>query len=137
MGEKRMLIMPAEVIKKIDDNRGDMSQAEFIDFLIDSQLKEEVKEQYTSKEEILSLIDSQLKEEAKKQHYATKEEMRTFEQDIKSLLKTFLDFFVSYGLELGKQSPKTEFEELSSKLEELENHLAPEGKGKEAKIKWK
>jgi len=39
MGEKRMLIVPAELIKKIDDNRGDMSQAEFIDFLIDSQLK--------------------------------------------------------------------------------------------------
>jgi len=115
MGEKRMLIMPAELIKKIDDNRGDMSQAEFVDFLIDSQLKEEVKEQ----------------------QYATKEEVHSFEQDIKKLLRSFLDFFVSYGLELGKQSPKTEFEELSSKLQELENHLAPEGKGKEAKIKWK
>lgn len=115
MGEKRMLIMPVELIKKIDDNRGDMSQAEFVDFLIDSQLKEEVKEQ----------------------QYATKEEVHSFEQDIKKLLRSFLDFFVSYGLELGKQSPKTEFEELSSKLQELENHLAPEGKGKEAKIKWK
>ena len=40
MAEKRMLIMPAELIKKIDENRGDMSQAEFIDFLIESQLKE-------------------------------------------------------------------------------------------------
>lgn len=115
MGEKRMLIMPAELIKKIDDNRGDMSQAEFVDFLIDSQLKEEVK----------------------KQQYATKEEVHSFEQDIKKLLRSFLDFFVSYGLELGKQSPKTEFEELSSKLQELENHLAPESKDKEAKIKWK
>jgi len=115
MGEKRMLIMPAELIKKIDDNRGDMSQAEFVDFLIDSQLKEEVK----------------------KQQYATKEEVNSFEQDIKKLLRSFLDFFVSYGLELGKQSPKTEFEELSSKLQELENHLAPESKDKEAKIKWK
>lgn len=115
MGEKRMLIMPAELIRKIDDNRGDMSQAEFVDFLIDSQLKEEVK----------------------KQQYATKEEVRSFEQDIKKLLRSFLDFFVSYGLELGKQSPKTEFEELSSKLQELENHLAPESKDKEAKIKWK
>ncbi|MCK4369089.1 MAG: hypothetical protein KAV68_05435 [Dehalococcoidales bacterium] len=120
MGDKRMLIMPAEVVKKIDDNRGDMSQAEFIDFLIDGQLKEEVQEQ----------------------QYATKEEVYSFEQDIKKLLRSFLDFFVSYGLELGKQSPKTEFEEMSSKLEELENHLAPEGKGpegkgKEAKIKWK
>ncbi len=115
MGEKRMLIMPVELIKKIDDNRGDMSQAEFVDFLIDSQLKEEVK----------------------KQQYATKEEVHSFEQDIKKLLRSFLDFFVSYGLELGKQSPKTEFEELSSKLQELENHLAPESKDKEAKIKWK
>ena len=117
MGERRMLIVPAELAKKIDDNRGDMSQAEFIDLLIDSQLKE--------------------KEETKTQQYATKEEMRSFEEDTKKLLKSFLDFFVSYGLELGKQSPKAEFEELSSKLQELEDDLAPEDKGKEAKIKWK
>jgi hypothetical protein len=138
MAEKRMLILPAEVIKRIDDNRGDLDQAEFINFLIENQLKGEGKEkQAVSREDILSLIDSQLKEEAKKQHYVTKEEIQSFEQDIKSLLKTFLDFFVSYGLELGKQSPKAEFEELSSKLEELENHLAPESESKEAKIKWK
>jgi hypothetical protein len=163
MGEKRMLIMPAEVIKRIDENRGDMSQAEFIDFLIDSQLKgeeeakeqqqvskeeilsliddrlkEEAKEQqYPSKEETLSLIDERIKEEAKEQNYVTREEIKAFEQDIKSLLKTFLDFFVSYGLELGKQSPKAEFEELSGKLEELESHLSSGGESKEAKIKWK
>ncbi len=138
MAEKRMLIMPAEVIKKIDDNRGDLSQAEFINFLIDTQLKGEgTEKQYATKEELLSLIQEQLKEEAKKQHYVTKEEIQAFEHDIKSLLKSFLDFFVSYGLELGKQSPKAEFEELSNKLEELENHLSSEGESKEAKIKWK
>ena len=115
MAEKRMLIVPAELVKKIDDNRGDMTQAEFIDFLIDGQLKEEIKEQ----------------------KYATKEEIRSFEQDMKKLLKNFLDFFVSYGLELGKESPKTEFEELTSKLQELEGDLGSEGKGKEATIKWK
>ncbi len=118
MAEKRMLIVPVELVKKIDDNRGDMSQAEFIDFLIDSQLKQEAKEQ-------------------EEKEYATKEEIRAFEQDIKRLLKTFLDFFVSYGLELGKQSPKAEFEELSSRLQELEDDLASGDKGKEATIKWK
>lgn len=186
MGEKRILIMPVEIVKRIDENRGDMSQAEFIDFLIDNQLKEKAEEeqqaskeevlslidsrleeaakeqqytskeevlslidgrleeeakekeqQYTSKEEILPLIDDRLKEEAKERNYVTREEIKAFEQDIKSLLKTFLDFFVSYGLELGKQSPKAEFEELSSKLEELESHLSSEGESKEAKIKWK
>jgi len=50
-----------------------------------------------------------------------------------------LDFFVSYGLELGKQSPKGELEELTSKLKELEleeDHDSGSEKGK-ATIKWK
>lgn len=117
MSERRMLIMPAELVKKIDDNRGDMSQAEFIGFLIDGQLKEQIN----------------------KQQYATKEEIHSFEQDMKKLLKSFLDFFVSYGLELGKESPQTEFEELTSRLKELEDDLdlTSKGKGKEATIKWK
>ncbi len=118
MDEKRMLIVPAELVKKIDDNRGDMSQAEFIDFLINSQLKQKT-------------------EEHAENHYATKEEVYSLEQDVKKLLRSFLDFFISYGLELGKQPPKTEFEELNSKLQELENDLASESEGKEAKIKWK
>jgi hypothetical protein len=139
MAEKRMLIMPADIIKKIDDNRGDLSQAEFINFLIDNQLKGNSTESQAtaSREEILSLIDSQFKEAAKKQHYATREDIQAFEQDMKVLLKSCLDFFVSYGLELGKDSPKEEFEELNNKLEELENHLNSEGESKEAKIKWK
>jgi hypothetical protein len=139
MAEKRMLILPAEVIKKIDENRGDLSQAEFINFLIENRFKEggSGEKQSASREEILALIDSQLKEVAKKQQYATREEIKAFEQDIKVLLKSCLDFFLSYGLELGKNSPKEEFEELSSKLEELENDLNSEDEGKEAKIKWK
>ncbi len=119
MPEKRMMIVPAELVRKIDENRGDMPQAEFIEFLIDGHLKETVKEP------------------AEEKKYATREEIRLFQEDIKQLLKNFLDFFVSYGLELGKQSPKTEFEELTSKLHELETDLVSEGEKKEATIKWK
>ena len=115
MSERQMLIVPAELVEKINENCGDMSQAEFIDFLISSQLKKKVKEQ----------------------RYATKEEIQHFEQDIKQLLKSFLDFFLSYGLALDKQSPKIELEELTSKLKGLENDLVSEDKGGEAKIKWK
>ncbi len=115
MPEKRMLIVPAELGRRIDENRGDMSQAEFIDFLIDSQLKEG----------------------PKGQQYATKEEIRSLELDIKKLLKSFVDFFVSYGLELGKHPGKTEFEELTNKLQGLEEDLVSEDSKLEAKIKWK
>ena len=84
MAERRMLIMPFELVRKIDENRGDMSQADFIDFLIESHLKGKSEEQ----------------------KYVTKEELNSFEEDIKKLLKSSLEFFISYGLELGKESPK-------------------------------
>ena len=74
MAEKRMLIVPIELVKKIDDNRGDMNQAEFVDFLIDSQLKHETKEPKNETQ------------------YATKEEVYSVEQNIKTLLRSFLDF---------------------------------------------
>ena len=96
MPEKRMLIVPAELVKKIDENRGDLSQWEFIEFLIDSQLKQDSTEQ----------------------GFVTKEALHEFEQNIKDLLRSFLEFFVSYGLELGAR-PADQFEELTQKLQGL------------------
>ncbi len=118
MVDKRMLIVPTELVGKIDENRGDMSQAEFIEFLINSQLQE-------------------TKEKTKEHQYVTKDELHVFQEDVKGLLRRSLDFFVSYGLELGKHSPKTEFEELTSRLQELEDELTSDDKSKEARIKWK
>ena len=121
MPDKRMLIVPAELVRKIDENRGDLGYAEFLEFLIDGQLEEK-----TTK---APAIDTK--------NFATKDEIRSFEEDIKKLLKSFLDFFVGYGLELGKESPSNEFEELTAKLKELDEDKALEGKKGEAKIKWK
>ena len=98
MTEKRMLIVDADVARKVDENRGDMSRSEFLDFLIDSQLKE-------------GTVDNQ--------NYVSKEELDQLEQGIKDLLRKFLDFFISYGLELGKQPQDETFNELSEKLQAL------------------
>jgi len=95
--EKRMLIVDADVARKVDENRGDMSRSEFLDFLIDNQLKEGT--------------DSQ--------NYVSKEELDQLEQGIKDLLRKFLEFFISYGLELGKQPQDETFNELSEKLQAL------------------
>jgi hypothetical protein len=117
MSEKRMLILPADVVNRIDENRGDMSQAEFIEFLITNQLKEKEKDQ----------------------KYATKEEVHAFEDDMRKLLKNFLDFFVSYGMDLGKESPVGDLGELTSKIQGLQKDMGSEsGKGGgKATIKWK
>ena len=97
MSEKRMLIVDAELVKKIDDNRGDLSRSEFIDFLIDNQLKEE----------------------SKRHDGVSREEFHQFQEGTKELLRSFLEFFISYGLELGKQPNDKEFEQLGQKLQAL------------------
>jgi len=94
MSEKRMLIVPAELVRKIDENRGDMSQAEFLNYLIDNHLKSGVKDDV----------------------YVTREALREFEHGIKDLLRSFLEFVVSYGLELGKAPGKDDLEELNQRL---------------------
>ena len=97
MSEKRMLIVDAEVVRKVDENRGDMNRSDFINFLIDSCLKED----------------------SGKQNYITKEEFNQFQQGTRELLRNFLEFFISYGLELGKQPKDKTFEELTQKLQAL------------------
>ena len=100
MAEKRMLIVDAEVARKIDENRGEMSYSEFLNFLIDGQLKEE---------------------DGNHNNYVDREEFRHFALGMKELLRNFLEFFLSYGLELGKQPQDKTFQELSQKLQALGN----------------
>jgi len=100
MSEKRMFIVDAEVARKVDESRGEMSRSEFINFLIESQLKED-------------------KEDIGKQNYVTKEEFYQSQQGMKELLRSFLEFFLSYGLEVGKQPSDKNFNELSQKLQAL------------------
>ena len=119
MAEKMMLIIPAELVQKIDDNRGDTSRSEFIELLIDSQLKEETKDRKPAPQ------------------YATKEELVSLEEDIKKLLKSFLDFFLHYGLKIGKESKDNGLEEITSKLKELEKDADKSNEKGRATIKWK
>lgn len=105
MSEKRMLIIDTEIARRIEENRGDMSISEFINLLIDSQLKN----------------DNKFKQELVKanNNHITKEEFQQFEQGIRELLRNFLEFFLSYGLEIGKQSSDRELDRLSERLEAM------------------
>jgi len=99
-----MLIVDTEVVKKIDENRGDLGYSEFLDFLIDGQLVEETRNP----------------------DYIDKEEFQHFTQEMKELLRNFLEFFLSYGLVLGNQPQDKTFTELSQKLQELgSSHSTP------------
>jgi hypothetical protein len=113
MSEKRMLVVPAELAQRIDDNRGDMSQAEFINFLIDERLKQS----------------------PSSDGYVTTDALLDFERGIKDLLRTFLEFVVSYGLELGKIPGKGDLEELSQRLGGLQKTFGGSDKGSSSKAR--
>ena len=103
MAEKRMLIVPAELVEKINANRGDLAQAEFLAFLIDSHLQERH-----------STADPQ------ESSYATKEELQEVERGLKELLRSFLDFSVSYSMELGRETGAEASNVLSTKLGDMD-----------------
>lgn len=141
MSDKKMLIVPAELVNKINENRGDLTQAEFIEFLIQDQLNEEKPAEL--KNTASAEIDALRKEirqfiqdiEAKQKNFLTKEEAAVFQEDTKKLMKSFLDFFIGYGLEFNKKADRDELSELSKTLDALEKDFVEEGK--EVKIKWK
>ena len=127
MSDNKILVVPADLAQKIDDNRGEMSRVEFIEALIDNLV--------TDKPEIKS--DG-------KADYATRTELLSFEQDMKQLLKSFLDFFIAYGMEFGENGQLIEIEKFTSKLQGLQKDLgadSPKGNsgssGGKATIKWK
>jgi hypothetical protein len=57
--------------------------------------------------------------ETVKKYGVTREEFHQFQEGTKELLRNFLEFFISYGLELGKQPGDNEFEQLAQKLQSL------------------
>jgi hypothetical protein len=99
MSERRMLILDTDTIQKIEQNRGDMCVSDFINFVIDSHLEESTTPHQTN--------------------LVTKEEFHQFEEGIRDLLRSFLEFFLSYGLELGKQPADGELDKLSQQLQGL------------------
>ena len=123
MSDNKILVVPADLAQKIDDNRGDLSRVEFIEALIDNLVTDKHESKGNGK------VD-----------FATRTELLSFEQDMKQLLKSFLDFFIAYGMEFGENGQLLEIEKFTNKLQGLQKDLgadADKGSGGKATIKWK
>jgi len=96
-----VMVVKEDVVKQIDENRGEMNRTEFVNHLIQYQLRECYNQQ----------------------DYITKEEFQGFTQGIMELLHNFLQFFVSYGMALGRRPHNEDFQALSQQLESLDRPL--------------
>jgi hypothetical protein len=125
LSDNKILVVPSDLAEKIDSNRGDLSRVEFIEALIDDLVTAKPESKGNGKVE-----------------FASKTELLSFEQDMKLLLKSFLDFFMAYGMEYGENGQLLEIEKFTEKLQGLQKDIDTEKGGKSngggrATIKWK
>ena len=90
-----IMVVKEDVVKQIDNNRGEMNRTEFVNYLIQCQLRE-----FNSHKE-----------------YVEKVEFQQFTQQIMELLHSFLQFFVCYGMSLRDGDQNEDIQSLSKKLE--------------------
>jgi len=75
------MVVRKDVVEQIDENRGELTRTEFVNFLIQSQLKECYE----------------------KRDYVTQKEFGQFTQSMKKTLHDFLEFFLTYSMTIEKQ----------------------------------
>jgi hypothetical protein len=92
-----IMVVKKDVVQQVDENRGEMTRTEFVNFLIQSQLKE---------------IN-------KSRDYVNREEYRHVVVEIKELLRNFLDCLLA--LQLAKEAHDGDFEQFFEKIEGLGN----------------
>ena len=104
--DELVMVVGKDVVEQVDENRGEMNRTEFVNFLIQSQLKEC----------------------SEKHNYVDKEEFDQSVQEIKELLRSFLEFFLSHGLAMGSRLQDKSLEEWNQKLEALDSDGEEVGK---------
>ncbi len=103
-----IMVVKEDVVKQVDENRGEMNRTEFVNYLIQCQLK---------------------KEEQHEKGYISREEFHIFSRQMIGLLHNFLQFFVSYGMVMGQGQAGTDIQELNQQLESFDS---PDEEAKES-----
>jgi hypothetical protein len=91
-----IMVVKEDIVKQIDEHRGEMNRTEFVNYLIQCQLKEKLD----------------------KKNSVSREEFQYFSEQMMALLRNFLQFFISYGMTVGKdQNP--DLQSLNKQLEDF------------------
>jgi hypothetical protein len=92
-----IMVVKEDVVKQIDEFRGEMNRTEFVNYLIQCQLKDQLNQKKS----------------------ISREEFHQFTRQMTDLLHNFLQFFVSYGMAMGKGQQNIDVQALNKQLESL------------------
>jgi hypothetical protein len=90
-----IMVVKEDIVKQIDENRGEMNRTEFVNYLIQCQLKEKLNQK----------------------NNVSREEFQYFTHQMMDLLHNFLQFFVSYGMAMSKGQQNADVQALNKQLE--------------------
>jgi len=94
-----IMVVKDDIVKQIDDHRGEMNRTEFVNYLIQCQLKEKLNQQKC----------------------VTREEFQYFTRQMTDLLHNFLQFFISYGMNMNQGQLDESVQALNKQLESFLN----------------
>jgi hypothetical protein len=92
-----VMVVKEDIVRQIDENRGEMNRTEFVNYLIQCQLKDQVSQK-----------DS-----------VSREEFTQFAHQMTGLLHNFLQFFISYGMAMGQGKSSADIQALNQQLDSL------------------
>lgn len=90
-----IMVVKEDIVKQIDEHRGEMNRTEFVNYLIQYQLKEQMNQKKG----------------------VSRDEFQYYTRQMIDLLHNFLQFFISYGMSVGKDQQDSEIKMLNKKLE--------------------
>ena len=92
-----VMVVKEDIVRQIDENRGEMNRTEFVNYLIQCQLKDQVSQKAC----------------------VTRDEYQQFARQMTGLLHNFLQFFISYGMAMGQGKNADDIQALNQQLDSL------------------
>lgn len=92
-----IMVVKEDIVRQIDENRGEMNRTEFVNYLIQCQLKEQLSQKIG----------------------VSRAEFDSFARQVTDTLHNFLQFFVSYGMSMGQVHKEKDIQSLNRQLDNL------------------
>ena len=92
-----IMVVKEDVVAQIDEHRGELTRTEFVNYLIQCQLREQ----------------------QGRRDYVSAAEFKEFSRQMSELVYNFLQFFISYGMTIGPARQDIDLQQLGAQLETL------------------
>ena len=93
-----IMVVKEDIVKQIDEHRGEMNRTEFVNYLIQCQLKERLNQK----------------------NGISKEQFHQFKRQMLELMRNMLEIFISSGLSVEKSQHVEDIQTLSKQLESFQ-----------------